>query len=407
MHHKYRRRYKNAEVVLKKCAKLIKQYPEQRSINETIKQFLENEDYVDQKKLKSEQGYFKRRLAISVAAAGLLLLLLIGAFGFWKGLHYKYFYPDQYGAFKIEALMRETPRYGDETYLMCSLFYKQEGKWEQLKKIRLSFKKEKIDSEDSIELFRSRKTYLRKGEYLVRLDMENEQCQRQFFLPSTSIQNQQPRWRDGYLIRVGMEENPPLLPLKLNYAVRNILGNQDITEESQLLIFYRNRWVTWERFSKETQAKEWFTSGKEYSFKLAAPGFFTRKINVSVGSDQTVLRLDVTMTPKPGRLFIQSKPAGMIGLLNNMPDYLEGGTEPKYKKLGVLRETGQQISLPGGDYFLTVKEDKPWWRRFSIFPPEIIPLRSNTQKISIKSGETLWVTAEFDQSNETLNLIIK
>jgi hypothetical protein len=204
-----------------------------------------------------------------------------------------------------------------------------------------------------------------------------------------------------------MEKTPPHLPLKFDFVVRNILGNQDITKDSSVSIFYRNRWVEWKDFVRDQNSSAWFTSGKEYSFQVSAPGFFQRKINVSVGDEQTVLQLDATMTPKPGRLFLQSEKTGLISLLNNMSDYLEGGTEPSYKRLGHLNQNGEQISLPAGDYFLTVKEDKPWWKRMSIFPPEIMPVKSNTQKITIRAGETLWVKARFHPSFETLILDIK
>ena len=406
MHHKHKRRYKNAEVVLKKCAKLLKLYPDQESINNKIREFLENEDYVDQQTLKAESGRFKRRLAFASALTAFLLLLLATAFGFWKGLHYEFFYPEEYGALKIETHMRKSPRIGGEGYIMCSLFQRKSEKWLPVKKMNMGFSKEGATIGERFDLFRSRKVYLPKGQYLARLDLENEQYQRQFFLPSLSIQRQQPRWRDGYLIRIGMEKKAPPLPLKFDFVVRNILGNQNITDESEVAIFYRNRWVPWGNFARDEASSLWFTSGKAYSFQVSTPGFFPRKINVSVGEDQTVLRLDATMTPKPGQLFLQSEPSGMICLLNNMSDYLEGGTEPAYKKLGYLSEKGEQISLPAGEYFLTVKEEKPWWKRLSLFPPEIVPVRSNTQKITIRAGETLQAKARFDPSSGTLILAI-
>ena len=293
-----------------------------------------------------------------------------------------------------------------ESYIMCSLFHRKSEKWLQVKKMNMGFSKDRATLGEGFDLFRSRKIYLPKGQYLVRLDLENEQYQRQFFLPSLSIQRQQPRWRDGYLIRIGMEKKAPPLPLKFDFVVRNILGNQNITDESEVAIFYRNRWVPWREFARDEASSLWFTSGKAYNFQVSTPGFFPRKVNVSVGEDQTVLRLDATMTPKPGQLFLQSEPSGMICLLNNMYDYLEGGTEPAYKKLGDLSEKGEQISLPAGEYFLTVREEKPWWKRLSLFPPEIIPVRSNTQKITILAGETLRAKARFDLSNGMLILEI-
>ena len=92
---------------------------------------------------------------------------------------------------------------------------------------------------------------------------------------------------------------------------------------------------------------------------------------------------------------------------HDLPYYLEGDKFPEYKRLPPVNLTGQKISLPAGDYSLTIKEGKPLMERISFFPPEILPLNSETRKITIHQGETLNVHAGISPVDSQLRLEIQ
>ena len=113
------------------------------------------------------------------------------------------------------------------------------------------------------------------------------------------------------------------------------------------------------------------------------------------------------ITPLPGDLFISSNVPNLIALLDNLPYHLAGNKDPAYKKLPPLNNAGKKISLPAGEYSLTIKEDMPWWKRFSLFPPKRLPVRTETQKITIRQGEILTAVADTNIADGTLKLEIQ
>ena len=204
-----------------------------------------------------------------------------------------------------------------------------------------------------------------------------------------------------------MEKNPPKLPLKFKCTIKDLIGGKNITRDVQISIFHEKKWIPWQEFAKDPSILESFTSGKDYSFRVSGKDFFTKYANISVDPEQTVLNLEIILTPLPGRLSLKTKIPHVSVLLNDLPYYLEGNRYPTYKRLRPLDENGQKISLPAGDYFLTIKEEKSWWQRVSLFPPKLLPLRSDTLKITIQHGKTLNVLSRIHPDKDTLQLEIQ
>ena len=185
------------------------------------------------------------------------------------------------------------------------------------------------------------------------------------------------------------------------------MGNNEITDDTLVSIFHDKKWVPWEEFAKDKSMLASFTSGKDYSFRFFRDGFSTKYANISVDPEQTLLNLEVILIPLPGNLYLTTKVPNLIILINDLPYYLEGGKYPSYKKVPTLTADGQKISLPEGEYFLTIKEEIPWWKRISLFPPKLYPLRSNTRKITISQGETLNVLSNINIADGALQLEIQ
>ena len=204
-----------------------------------------------------------------------------------------------------------------------------------------------------------------------------------------------------------MEKSSPKLPVKLSCTVKDLINNKEITKDVLISVFHNNKWILWEGFEKDESLYKSFTSGKDYSFQFSGDGFFTKYANTSVDPEQTVLNLNVTLTPLPGNLFIKTEVPGLAMLLNGLPYYLEGSKYPEYKILPHLSMTGQKISLPAGNYSLTIIEERPWWKRISLFPPKLLPLRSDTLKITIHQGETLNVIGNTSIADGAIKLEIQ
>ncbi|MGA1792238.1 MAG: serine/threonine protein kinase [bacterium] len=406
MHHKLKKRYQDIEKVLAKCSKLLKSSQDKKQINEVIRQYLEGEESDHDKSTK--RGRFSPKHPIGVASALIVILLLAlgGTIAYWYGWHYEFFLPSKYGAFRVEAQVRNGGRDLLKKNIHSTLFSQNEKSWEEVRGMNLMFKEDVSASETNFSVLFSQKRYLPKGNYLIRLDLGNEQYQTQFYLAPRSIQRDIQTWKDGYQIKIAMERNTPKLPLKFDCIVKDFVGGKEITKDIQIFIFYDNKWTPWDVFAKDQSMLKSFTSGKDYSFKFSGQDFFTKYANTSVDPEQTVLNLEVTLTPQPGSLFIKTEVPRASVLLNDLPYYLEGGEYPAYKKLGPLDETGLKISLPAGDYFLTIKEEKSWWQRISLIPPKLLPLRSDTLKITIRHGKTLNVLSRIHPDNDTLQLKI-
>ncbi|MBN2419322.1 MAG: hypothetical protein JXL81_08055, partial [Deltaproteobacteria bacterium] len=185
------------------------------------------------------------------------------------------------------------------------------------------------------------------------------------------------------------------------------ISKKEITDNTVISIFHKNEWIPWQEFVKDASLLVTFTSGKDYSFRFSGEGFITKYANISVDPEQTLLNLDVMLTPLPGELYINTKIPDLILLLNNSSYYPDGSKSPSYKRIPPLDTTGQKISLPAGDYILTVKEKAPLWKRISLFPPKLFPLRSDTLKITIRRGETLNVLCNINIADGAIKLEIQ
>ncbi|MGD9161524.1 MAG: hypothetical protein PVG39_24135, partial [Desulfobacteraceae bacterium] len=336
-----------------------------------------------------------------------LLALGVGSMiAYRDGIQYELLFPDEYGALTVEAKIRKNNKAISRIYPQCTLFVQNKKSWKKIEGINFALK-EDAAIEKTYSILRSQKKYLPEGNYLIRLDLGNEQYQTQFYLAPRSIQKKLPSEKDGHLIYMAMEKAFPRLPLNLKCTVKNLTGGKEITSDTKISIFYDNRWVPWEEFEKDKSQHKSFTSGKDYSFQFSRDGFFSKYINISVDPEQTLLNLEVKLIPLPGSLYIRSEIPALTILLNDLPYYLEGSKSPAYKMLPPLRQTGQKISLPAGEYSLTAKENIPWWKRISLFPPKLSPARSDTLKITIHQGETLNILGDVNITDGALNLKIQ
>ena len=400
MHHKMKKRYRGIEYVLKKCSKLLKSYQDQGQINNDIRLFLEGEEPVNSK--VSKQGWFGLKPAVTIII--FFAIVAGGLFAYRNGMHYEYIYPSDYGALTVEAKIRKERKAFSGLALHGTLFSQEKNSWKEVDGIDFGFKEDISVSTKTFSSLRSQKKYLPEGNYLIRLDIKNEQYQTQFYLAPRSIQKNLPTEKDGYCLHIAMEKDAPILPLKLKCTVKNLTDGKDIIDNALIYIFHENKWISLDKFKNDENLFRTFTSGKDYSFQFSEDGFFTKYVNTSVDPEQTLLNLDVTLIPLPGKLYISSKATNLIFLLNGLPYHLDGGKNSTYKNLPQLNESGQLISLPAGDYSLTVKEEIPWWKRISIFPPQLLPLRWDMRKITIRHGEILNVVAYINIADGTLRL---
>ncbi|MGK0291577.1 MAG: serine/threonine protein kinase [bacterium] len=403
MHHKLKWRYKNVDILIKKTDRVLKHYPEEH-IEKTIQSYVQGKDFIPQRvtPLKSKLRIAGVSLALIFGIAGVW-----GGFAYQQGLHHEMLHSEKQGALIVEALIRKQGRAIQHRYLSGKLYkYKKSTrKWWAQKNITFQFSQKNYFKERHFYFFQSKKQYLPVGKYLLRLNIDNEQFQQQFYLASRTIQKERQDWKNAQRIRVGVKKEAPKLPLNLYYQVVNTQTRKNITDESELLIF-RGVWLSWKKFIENPDNQKKFVTGVRYRFLVIKKGFYTREVRIKVPLEQTILNLYVKLRPKGGILSLSSKEKDLEILLNNQPYYREGGKNPIYKNFQPLTRKTQKVFLSAGSYILTLREKKSLWQRMSFFPPEIRELQSVTQKITIEPSKILRVTSQ-ESKNYGLKLLIR
>jgi serine/threonine-protein kinase len=410
VHPKVAKRYKHVAEVLDKCAKYLKPYKDESVARETLRRYFAGEsptretvkDALPSRKVWTRG---RRRLALAVLMAA--FFLAAGLWGLRQGYYYELIRPDDYGSLIVEAALRKDKDAIGHTPLRCVLYVKQDKKWEVVEGVHFTFQQVDPESARNVVVLRSNKQFLPTGTYKIRMDAGNEQYHEAFYLPPLSVQRQQVLQRDGYRLKISMEPNPPGLPLKLKYRIKNQLDQKSITNGTKVYIKYRLQWISWDTFSRKKSLLATFVSGKTYRFRFKKDHFYRQDLTVQTNWDQTVLNLEVNMIPHPGYLLLDLKVGGLKATLNHLDTFFEGGKKFVYKPLEPFLQNDKKVTLPAGQYFLTVSEDKSWWERLSFFPPDIVPARTYTRKIQIEPWRTLRVSAELNPKENRLILNVK
>lgn len=404
MHCKVKNRYKNLQYIIAILGRHLKKYKDQKTINNTIKEYLYHDKIAVQEKskiaiketIKKSYDNLTLNLSSNLARIGLaialsfIILLGVSFYFFKKGYHYEYLKAREYGALRIIARVSGKYKKPEENYINASLFRMEKNKYKRVNDIIFNFKVDKNNKKTNYYSLKSQKVYLKTSNYRIRVNIENELYQKDFYLNPRITQKKERISYDAKIIQFKYK-TIPRLPLKVYYSVKDINTRNDITNETGLFIYYYKKWLKWEVFTKIKKYKEILTSGKKYRFKLINKGYYTKYLRLYILPYQTILALEVDLVPIPGILKLKSNYAGLDILLNNSNYYFSGGKDRRYKKIKPSTKKYQKLLLPPGDYFITVKESGSL---------------SKTTKVNIESRKSTKAIIDYNSNKNLISLNI-
>ncbi len=403
---KVKKRYKDIEIVIIRLSRYLKKYKDKNTVNNAIKNYiqddrLEVEEKVSKKaaKTRGEKTISKLTANFSSIVFGIIVfVLLLGVSLFYcyqKGLYYEYFKEEEYGALRIAVRFPKKYKEPDNINIKASLL-KRQGKRKRfgiVKDFKFNFKKNNEKETKKYYYLDSQKLYLNPDHYRVQISAGNKQHYEDFFLNPRIVQK---KYKDSYkekIILLNLKSYRQVLPLKINFQVKNIADNSDITKDVKIALYssrYR-RWWKWKKIAWNKNLKKLITTGSKYTFVFSRKGFYTKNITLFVKHNETTLNLPVNLTPIPGRLYLRSNYEGLDVLLNNSYYYISGRFDRKYKKFTPTTRKRQRVYLAPGEYVLTVKKNDTIYKN---------------EKIKIKSNKPANVYIYYNDKNQKLILKI-
>ncbi len=400
MHHKVKKRYQDLGLIQAKLSRILKPFPTQETVNQAIKGYLEGREDLDVKQGKRLKVKLNipGRLAGIVSAIVIIVAIVAGsAFWAWqKGYHYEYLFQKDYGALQVKINIRKRNKKLNEIFLKTILFSETKGKLKKLENVKIEFQQEDSDKKGYYEALLSKPIYLEAGSYMILFYIENEQYRQNIFLAPRSYQKHQHETRKTRLVSLTVG-TPPQLSVKLIYKLTNRLTGRALPQQNEsIAIFSKNRWINWQDYLQADSQFERFRSGNRFKFRFKHKGYYTAYSNVTVQPEQSILKLNISLTPLPGELHLKSKSSDLEIRMNNSDAYVTGGKEPRYTKLPSLSERYQKLVLSPGNYFLTVKNQRLYFNA-----------TSSTQKLTVKSGKKVYADLSIDPGGQSVNISIK
>ncbi len=420
MHHNSRKRFQDLSHIIALFSKHLRKYRGQKEINDAIRRIVYEPDEIPAKAKRRWKIF--RRISIGKylvpATAGLAFIAGALALVIWRGWHYEYLFPDEYGLLKLQVNIGKSSKSPDEIYIKAwlnelydgkplrqpsdsaqdmaqarPLGYAQRGQPQSNMAVISNFNAT-YDSTDASYSFTSRELYFKSGAYALILVVENEQHQESFFIYPRNFQKTRIETIDGRLIHYTATRSPHY-PLDLRYDIFNRDDGTAITG-AELFITHQNSWVEWKEFRQLESFIDLFVTAKAYSFKATKPGYHDELVTVEAAPYQSVLDLNLCMVPLPGRLNIQSNHEGLRLLINNSPYYFTGGFQKVYRPIEPTTDEVRTLTLSPGEYFLTAVKDK-------LLSEDI----SNTEKIILEAGQLLRAQVNYHEDTQSISINVQ
>jgi hypothetical protein len=172
---------------------------------------------------------------------------------------------------------------------------------------------------------------------------------------------------------------PPTFDLAFTRRVFDAITGKDLTGRAEVEVAESDEgpWRTLDSLSREP-----LQSGRQYRFRVAAPGYKETHYGVSVGPWRRSVHIDAALTPLPGRISVVNRTDRPVALrLNGARRYLNAAeTGPVQKALSGV-DPGSTVSLVllPGDYRITSR-----------------PSAMNGKNLSLASGDEISLTIALD-----------
>ena len=306
--------------------------------------------------VRGEQGKAAPRKAFGASkvplVAALVLIFLLGGSSyafFSRGYSYELLMPQSYGALAVSVKVKKGFKAPEDTFLNADLFLDKGKSLPKVEDVRFRFKENKARETEDHFFLESQKVYIKSDHYRIKVNLENQVFWDTFYLHPRSRQRQTPAAREARTVEVTLEQMPSL-PLSVNFTVVNQLTGEDITDATNIYIFWGSTWMKWSEWISRT-----LVTNERYQFKLGNMGFLPRQFDLIIAPYQSRLDLHVSLIPEPGTIKVISNHSGLKLLLDGSPTYLAGGEEGTYRHLGPSSTEVQIIELPPGDYTFTAQ----------------------------------------------------
>ncbi len=375
------RRYRDLKGIIKILAKRIKK-KDPASIRHAVKRVLQGKEIKD--------IYRKKISWLKILVETVLVLCLLGGASFYiyqQGYYYEYLKANNYGALIISARIKNSYKNPEDIFIHGILYRDKTDDLIRLEDLNLNFGENKQKRDDTYFYLESRKVYLESGKYRLKINIEGELFWESFFLNPREVQKRNIESASARLL--GFNLMPAAhLPLRIDYTVYNIDTREDITKGTAFYLLRKNKWVRWSNIT----AGE-VRTGNVHQFKFEKDGFYPQHYNLIIEPYQNNLHLKANLVPYPGTLVISSNTEGLKALLNNSEYYFSaGGKDRTYSKLEPLGSDPWEISLPPGEYLLTV---------------EGMESVSRSARIKIDSRGTTSIRVEFNEKEKSMHINFK
>ncbi|QEN03707.1 serine/threonine protein kinase [Thiospirochaeta perfilievii] len=329
MHHKQGKRYQD----LDKPISIIKKYFRNSDLDQ-FKNIVSNlligrvVELVENKKSK-------KPLLILILTG---IVILLGFYIKDKGVHHLLFQRNSYGAVNIDLkVKKDYYKEIDEIFIKSKLFVESGSRLILIDNSNYSFLPSKESLDEVYNIYETEKIYLPVGFYRLKLMVDGNLFWKNFTVHSINEEEEVKK-----ITLIHTESQP--LPFHPQFKIYDQISGEDITSTVTILRRVNNKF---EKFKKGDNSLK---TGQVHYFQFSQKGYYAKDYILKISHDQTDLKLEAGLYPKPGVLTLQSNVSGIKIKLNDKDSYTIGdrsGEIVKFDKLGVDK---RELILNPGSY---------------------------------------------------------
>jgi len=329
MHHKQGKRYQD----LDKPISIIKKYFRNSDLDQ-FKNIVSNlllgrvVELVENKKSK-------KPLLILILTG---IVILLGFYLKDKGVHHLLFQRNSYGAVNIDLkVKKDYYKEIDEIFIKSKLFVESGSRLILIDNSNYSFLPSKESLDEVYNIYETEKMYLPVGFYRLKLMVDGNLFWKNFTVHSINEEEEVKK-----ITLIHTESQP--LPFHPQFKIYDQISGEDITSTVTILRRVNNKF---EKFKKGDNSLK---TGQVHYFQFSQKGYYAKDYILKISHDQTDLKLEAGLYPKPGVLTLQSNVSGIKIKLNDKDSYTIGdrsGEIVKFDKLGVDK---RELILNPGSY---------------------------------------------------------
>lgn len=382
MHKKIKRRMGDLKKAIAYFAPYLRRFSEPAQVQEAVRGYVDGSLDLEARASNPIIGWL-------LSKGGVLVLLVVFGLGglaaYWsyeRRFKYEWFYPDQYGALSVELKARKGSKGPGEIFARLRLLRESGGKLIMLDAVDLPLSHLERKDDRTYYQMTTPMVFLEKGFYKLLVDLEDEQFQQRFLLASLEEQRSFQNRPEGLVLQFKNAPKAPSVPARIDLHPFDLTDQSPLKENLEVQIFHQGDWLDFKEFLAEPRLAETLRSGKSYSFKLRAEGYYPRDLNFAIEPGQTGITLEVPMTPLPVDLLIHSEVEPLELLVNNRESYLKGGQNPSIEPAPKIVPGNNRLKLFPGRHYLTLRAPQDWMARLGLGG------FSQTLEVPIKPGET-------------------